>query len=180
MHLPRCYQASRRIYIYIYRYGFDLLVFSLLNITLLFFLGLVIGRADVVMFILLGYIPLQSLGGGYHAKTHLRCAFITFFEMSLALVAVEFIGVDLLAVGACFCMVSIFLLAPVQHPNAPFGAAFAKRMKCFVRVFATVLFIALIFTLEEYPVISSCIAISLILSGISLCAATVKSKYMLN
>ena len=68
----------------VYRYGFDLLVFSLINIILLVFVGLAVNRAGSVALILLGYIPLQSMGGGYHADTHLRCMLLMLFDMGIA------------------------------------------------------------------------------------------------
>lgn len=159
-----------------YRYGFDLLIFSLINMSLLIFVGFVIGRANMAILILLGYIPLQSLGGGYHATSHLRCSMMMLFDMGIALLAVEFVSIALLTAGACISIVGIFLLAPVQHPNAPFGPIFAKRMRFLVRLFSSVIFIVMIFAMEGHSALSSCIAMSLILSGVSLCLATLKSK----
>ena len=159
-----------------YRYGFDLLVFSLINIILLVFVGLAVNRAGSVALILLGYIPLQSMGGGYHADTHLRCMLLMLFDMGIALFAVEFANRNLLIAGACIGIIIIFLLAPVQHPSAPFG----KRMKGLVRVYSTIIFVAMFFSMKEYKTVSSCMATSIILSSFSLCGAMIKSKCIQN
>ena len=155
----------------IYRYGFDLLAFSIVNIVLLLSLGFIIGKVNVVMFILLCYIPLQSLGGGYHAKTHTRCSLIMIFEMAIAIAAVEFLKPYILYCCACLSMACIFILAPVQHPNAPFGPVFEKKMKRFVRRFGVIIFLVMLLTNRAFAQISSCIAVSLILAGISLVLA---------
>ncbi len=164
----------------VYRYGFDLLVFSLINIILLVFVGLAVNRAGSVALILLGYIPLQSMGGGYHADTHLRCMLLMLFDMGIALFAVEFANRNLLIAGACIGIIIIFLLAPVQHPSAPFGINFAKRMKGLVRVYSTIIFVAMFFSMKEYKTVSSCMATSIILSSFSLCGAMIKSKCIQN
>lgn len=163
-----------------YRYGFDLLIFSLINIILLSFVGLAVNRAGMVALILLGYIPLQSMGGGYHADTHLHCLLLMLLDMGIALFAVEFVNINILIAGACIGIIIIYLFAPVQHPSAPFGSSFAKRMKGLVRVFSTAVLVAMFLSMKEYEMISSCMAVSLILSSFSLCGAMIKAKCIQN
>lgn len=57
----------------IYEYGIDVLLYTVLSTTGLLFLGLLYGQfTESIVIIAILYLN-QTLGGGFHASTHLHC-----------------------------------------------------------------------------------------------------------
>lgn len=88
-----------------------------------------------------------------------------------AMFLIEALPLYCLMIGAVVGAVCIYRLAPVQHPNAPFGTTFAKRMKSIVRWITSVLLAAMGLSLIWWSHLSACVAISLCFSGLSMIAA---------
>ncbi|MCL2866300.1 MAG: accessory gene regulator B family protein [Clostridia bacterium] len=159
-----------------YRYGLSLLLSFIMNTLTILLLGFVTGYIKTVGFILLFYIPLQSFGGGYHANTHLRCYIITLGVITLSVIVVHTLPpVWLLAVSIPGCII-LFLLAPVEHANAPFNAQFAARMRKIVRSLTVLFLAASLVTKRSCPLIASCLSVSLAMSAVSLAAALLAKR----
>jgi len=157
------------------RYGLDLLIFSLFSLAGLLLAGIGVGRGSETAIMLVTFIPLQSFGGGYHCQTHARC-----FLMMLSVLMVSLLIRDLIpavmmwSIGAVSA-IPIFRLAPVQHPKAPFSEGFRKRMRAIVRscyMAAIGVSVYLYAVGGEYR----SVLMAVILSGVSICCATVQQK----
>jgi accessory gene regulator B len=65
----------------IYEYGLELLISTILNMAVILGSAAIIGKLPQSLALLIVIIPLQSFGGGYHAKTHLRCFLIMYIGL---------------------------------------------------------------------------------------------------
>lgn len=115
-------------------YGLDLLFSSALLIPALLTAGCAAGHGISTFLLLAATLPLQSFGGGYHCQTHLRCYLLTTLDMLAALACSLLLSTAFLLGYALASGFFIFKLAPVEHPNAPFGLDFRAKMKKIVRL----------------------------------------------
>ena len=67
----------------IYRYGIELLVSTLINLALITIIGILINDIACSLVFLLGFIPIRSFCGGYHAKSYLKCNIV--FSLSFVI-----------------------------------------------------------------------------------------------
>lgn len=105
-------------------YGIDALLSTLINVILVLGLGLVLGLFLPTVVFLISFAVLRVFAGGYHAKTRIGCtaSFLTMYLTGMALYRYtpEMLvkpAAIILAVVAC---VSVFILAPAEHPNRPY------------------------------------------------------------
>ncbi|MBO5033157.1 MAG: accessory gene regulator B family protein [Lachnospiraceae bacterium] len=115
-------------------YGLDLLFSSVLTVLSILLIGVWIDREMSIVLLLLISIPLQSFGGGYHCKTHLRCWILTIAGYLAADFAAGYLPVFILWVTALASAYPFLRLAPVENPKAPFGEAFRRKMQRTVRI----------------------------------------------
>lgn len=115
-------------------YGLDLFFSSAILISVLLTVGCAAGHGVTTFLLLAATLPLQSFGGGYHCQTHLRCYLLTTLDMLAALACALLLSPKFLLGCALASGFLLFKLAPVEHPNAPFGLAFRARMKKTVRL----------------------------------------------
>ena len=57
----------------VYVYGFDIAIYTYLSTLALFLIGWIGGYPLETILMISLYYSNQSLGGGYHASTHMRC-----------------------------------------------------------------------------------------------------------
>ena len=101
----------------IYIYGFDITIYTIWSTALLLLIGLLLRQFIPTAILVFGFYTFQTNGGGYHAKTHLRC-FLTMSVGLLAGLSIVFIKDyillwTLLGIGSL-----LLLLFPlVLHPN---------------------------------------------------------------
>ena len=57
----------------VYQYGFDITIYTLLSTAGLILLGAVLGYFMKTVILVLGVYLFQTIGGGYHANSHIRC-----------------------------------------------------------------------------------------------------------
>ena len=113
----------------IYEYGFDITIYTIWSTAALLLLGLLLRQFIPAAILVIGFYTFQSSGGGYHAKTHLRC-FLTMAIGLLAGLSAVFIKDHhiplwiLLGIGAL-----LLLLVPlVLHPNKTYLETERKRL----------------------------------------------------
>ena len=113
----------------IYEYGFDITIYTIWSTAALLLLGLLLRQFFPALILVFGFYTFQTTGGGYHAKTHLRC-FLTMVSGLLVGLSSVFIKDrlvllwSLLSIGAL-----LLLLVPlVLHPNKSYLEAERKRL----------------------------------------------------
>ncbi len=113
----------------IYEYGFDVTIYTIWSTAVLFLIGLVLRQFPASLIIVLGFYVFQSTGGGYHARTHLKCLLTMVAGL---LVGLSFVFIKehhivlwtILGVGAY-----LLLLFPlVLHPNKAYLETERKRL----------------------------------------------------
>ena len=113
----------------LYLYGFDITFYTIWSTAALLLIGLLLRQFWASVIIVSGFYTFQATGGGYHAKTHLRC-FLTMVVGLLVGFSAVFIKDHyillwiLLGIGAL-----LLLLVPlVLHPNKSYLEAERKRL----------------------------------------------------
>ncbi|MGN9165753.1 accessory gene regulator ArgB-like protein [Tissierellaceae bacterium HCP3S3_D8] len=105
----------------IYSYGLHQGLLIIINIMTAMLIGFIFkGLWEVIIF-MMAYIPLRIYGGGYHAKTELRCYFfsVALIVISLLLIrSIPIVKFTVLAI-ASISGVIVYVLAPVEDKNKP-------------------------------------------------------------
>lgn len=117
----------------IYEYGFELILSSFINIVVILISGILVGRLPESIVLLVVVIPLQSCGGGYHAKTHLRCFLIMYIGWCAVMKILPYVNELAVLFIAAASLTIIFALAPIIHENVTMSAERFQKMKMFVR-----------------------------------------------
>ncbi|MCL2227254.1 MAG: accessory gene regulator B family protein [Oscillospiraceae bacterium] len=127
----------------VYEYGLELILFSLLNLAIIFATAAVFGRVPESIALMLAIVPMQAYGGGYHAKTHFRCFLIMYIGWWATMHAVLpiFEAFAATATGIAAILI-IFAVAPVSHVNVGMSSEHRLRLRFFVRMAALTVFLA--------------------------------------
>ena len=101
----------------IYRYGFEILIYFIVNVLIAFVLGGIFGEWIGTGLFLGCYCTLRQFTGGYHAKNYLLCT------LTLTLILIHYLSFLeirwLIVVGLGLSFYTIYRLAPLEHPNKP-------------------------------------------------------------
>lgn len=105
-------------------YGLDALLSTLMNLIIILGLGLLLGQFLQTVVFLMSFAVLRVFAGGYHARTRIGCT-ASFIVIYLSGMALQYytpaVLMKPLAIGlAAISLVSVFVMAPVEHPNRPF------------------------------------------------------------
>ncbi len=118
-----------------YKYGIEITISSIINISLILLFGLIIGRFLSAVCFLLCVIPLRQFCGGYHASTYFRCnstfllAFLIDYLIARMLALVN-IPLNILETISLISVIPIILYAPV--PNVHKSKNQVRDKKCHV------------------------------------------------
>jgi accessory gene regulator B len=137
----------------IYDYSFQLLLMDILNIVVLILLSAIAGKILETILYMISFMYLRSIGGGYHASTHLRC-FLTMLLVYSAFLATLFLlplqyYIHTTIISFFISLIVVFRLAPATHVNRPLNTkeklALAKksRLTAILYVVATLSYTAL-------------------------------------
>lgn len=127
----------------IYAYGLYQGIVMAINILTYILISLYFKMVWESMIFLISYIPLRTYAGGYHARTQIRCYFLSILMIILVLLSIKtvpwtspmMIGVTILS-GSI-----IIILAPVEDSNKPLSDS---QEKVFRKVTRRILAIELI------------------------------------
>lgn len=138
-----------------YRYGIEITLSSLINVILIFLIGIIAHRIYSSIIFLVVFILMRSLTGGFHADTYLKCNLITSLSFILLLVVYEIItkhfSLNVVIFIAILQSIIIALLSPIENINKPIGS------KVVYKIISTVLSLSL-----------SILSIVLIINGINI------------
>ena len=161
----------------IYEYGLELLLFSVINIAVIMITAIFINRIIESVALLALVIPLQSFGGGYHAKTHLRCFLIMYIGWWLIMNLITYMTILTILVISIISLIAIFYLAPVSNENVPLSNKQRLKMRKLARFAAVVALITIIvmsLIITRYENISSVLAIGLGATALSMIVERLK------
>ena len=113
----------------IYEYGFDITIYTIWSTAAQLLLGLLLRQFFPALILVFGFYTFQTTGGGYHAKSHLKC-FLSMVAGLLVGLSAVFIKDHhtllwiLLGIGALL----LFLVPLVLHPNKSYLEEERKRL----------------------------------------------------
>lgn len=107
----------------IYRYGFETLIYFIVNISVALLIGIIFDRFIHTIVFLSCYCTLRQFTGGYHAKNYTECTLtfaaiylITIFVANnIDIVSYKYLSIVILIIS----MFIIYKLAPLEHRNKP-------------------------------------------------------------
>lgn len=161
----------------VYVYGCDIALYTAFSTAGLLLIGAMAGRLwQTVILISIFYIN-QSVGGGFHASTHMRC-FLTMVIGLLLFVASCTISMDRVTVG-CIGLGSVivlYLFPLILHKNKRHlisrSAALIRRSRITVIAQAVLLCVCLMADVA----FAQAVALSMLLSAASRCVAVSLQK----
>lgn len=102
----------------IYRYGLEVLLLSLLELTSILLLAFIVGNFIETLVYFMVFIPLRVFAGGYHASTRLRCYLLSLIVYGIFTILLYMSPLPLqsmLSTGIAFLSsVIICLITPVD------------------------------------------------------------------
>ncbi|MGO1468494.1 MAG: accessory gene regulator ArgB-like protein [Tissierella sp.] len=103
----------------IYSYGLHQALLIIINIGTAVLIGFLFQRVWEVLIFMVTYIPLRTYGGGYHAKTEMKCYFFSIALIIVSLLLIKVIPITkLLIITLCtFSGIIVYTLAPVEDKN---------------------------------------------------------------
>ena len=117
----------------VYEYSFELLLSTILNFVAVIIIALITRKILEATLFVLGFVPLRTLAGGYHASTHFRCFMILLFTYSVFLLTVFFIPIKFIEpamIVMILCSILlVFILSPVEDSNKPLSEEETKLFK---------------------------------------------------
>lgn len=131
----------------VYQYGFELLVSTAMNLIGIFLISYFMDALFEVFLFLLGFIPIRSIAGGYHAKHHWSCiaGFNSIYFITIIFIKNindEFIIIFAL-LSVILSLIIIIIFAPVAPENKPLTEKRRKKQRD-ISIFIALLNIALI------------------------------------
>ncbi len=121
-----------------YEYHFEVMLAEALNFAALLVGGLLSGELLCTLLFTASFLVFRSVGGGFHASTHLRC-FLTLAVVYAALLLLLRFGTEtLLRFGVIVMLLAgtilLFFLAPAENENNPMEDAQRERLSARARL----------------------------------------------
>lgn len=118
----------------VYRYGFEIAISSILNITLVLCCGIIVGDILAAVVYLFVFFLLRIFTGGYHAANYLRCniVMVVSFLLTYALYrTLIWLNTDIRIFEAILLAngLPIIIFAPVKNPNKELSPQKSKKFR---------------------------------------------------
>jgi len=131
----------------VYNYSFETLLATLLNLVVLCVLAAITRTFWESLLFIIGFVPLRSLSGGYHAKTHFRClltlllAYVVFWTTITFVPVVAFPWISI--ISAVISIILVLLLSPIDDSNKPMDEKekryFRARSRIAILIYAIII-----------------------------------------
>lgn len=172
----RIIEHDRRVVV---KWGIRNILDTLFNITTFLIIGVLMHMPIETIVFTLGYIPLRSYAGGYHAKTPFRCWILSNIILLIALLCVHYLSRYhfILWSLAILSVISLIILMPVSDIHKPLSDVDKNRYKqkgayiLFCEIIVSVLFIII-----NLPAITYSIFITWIILSVMLVLGKIKNK----
>lgn len=117
----------------VYAYGYEILFAEAINWLIAAVIAIATGSILITAVYMLSFMQLRESIGGFHAKTHTGCIALSTVVYAICLwlvyVIPESFYIPITAVGLAIHNISVFILAPVEHPNKPLSDKEVKRYR---------------------------------------------------
>lgn len=113
-------------------YGLEIIITSVIGFLLLVVSSIILGQPLAWLLFSIGFVPLRTTGGGFHAKSHISCFAITVLLFAVSVLA----SYHLLWSPFAYFVISLISLAlnilfsPVEASNKPLNAVRKRANRC--------------------------------------------------
>lgn len=162
----------------IYSYGLHQGLLIIINIMTTLFIGFLFKEVWEIIVFMIAYIPLRSYGGGYHAKTELRCYFLSVALMIALLLLIKFIPITKISILtlSSISVVIIYILAPVEDKNKALNDTESKIYKRKTRIILSIEILAvLLLYIWEFKKFSLIISVAIFMVSLMMIAGRIKN-----
>jgi len=166
----------------VYQYSFEVLLATIMNFLALYAVAIVTDTVWATTIFIVGFVPLRSVAGGFHAKTHFRCFLVLMatYSIFLALIfsvpAYWCIFINVFCV--CIAVMAVWLLSPIEDRNKPLNTeetkCFKKRSRIAILFYAGAILAGTVFLKNRIEVF--CLAMGVTSAALSLVTAYIKSR----
>lgn len=164
----------------LYSYGFRQLFMMLLNISITLIIGILLNEIWQSIVFSLGYIPIRSFAGGYHAKTPQRCTIFSSLMILTVLLVIKFVTIpDIVILFLWIASSSIIIsLSPIQDNHKPLDkvekSVYRRKTIILLILDSSIIIVSMIFSLHN---ISYCLVLSLLCLSIMLILGSIKNTF---
>lgn len=125
-----------------YQYGIEITISSILNIALIFLVGIIFKSVFESALFLLLFIPIRQFTGGFHAETYLKCnlLFCSLFIVVLLVsrISFQYLSTYIVILISFICVSLIWYMCPVEHINKPIPNERKKQHKFMAAMLGTI------------------------------------------
>lgn len=132
----------------VYAYSIEVLLSLLLNLMILSLTAYVLNKKLELLIFIIFFSGLRTFAGGYHARTHAECIFLSFSIFVISAMSGTYLkqyGEIILTFGVIFSISMVFWLAPSETENKPLSKNERKKYKVISRIIVVTLSLAAAF-----------------------------------
>lgn len=122
----------------VYAYGIQLLILNIFDWSITFLIMLLLGEIKLSVLYFAVFFLLRRHCGGYHARTHMGCVFVSNIVYSFSVMIAAYINdkyfSEWFVLGEILNFIILFKIAPVEHPNKPISKSEIKKHKSVGRI----------------------------------------------
>lgn len=160
-----------------YKYGIEITISSLINLIIVFFIGLLINKILYSFIFLSIFISLRQLTGGYHAKTYFKCNLtmcISFLLVAFGTAIINDVQLLFFSIHILLSTLIELIYCPVENANKPI--AYKSKNKYKINAILTSMILSIIGYIislkhNEY---GTCIIMTIIIINILIIVSQIK------
>lgn len=121
----------------VYAYSIEVLLSLLLNLLILSSAAYILNKKLELLIFIIFFSGLRTFAGGYHARTHMECIFLSFSIFVISAMCGTYLkqyGEVILVFGVIFSIFMVFWLAPSETENKPLSKNERKKYKAISRI----------------------------------------------
>lgn len=167
----------------IIEFGITVLISKVIFLITIVIVGVFCGELVSVLFFTLLYTPLRSFAGGIHAKTPVRCYFLSLAMLILTALIFKFLKITklLFYFSIVISAIILILLSPVEDFNKPLDDIEIKiyRGKSLL-IWCIETIVGVISTYFSFDLLFSCIFLNFTILSVMLILGKVKNMIICN
>lgn len=165
----------------IYAYGMEIILSTVFNGLIVLIIAILSDTVLLSLLFFTAFILMRRSAGGYHAKTHIGCMMILIAVHLMFMVLINVIPDSIIPILSYFSIayscISVYLFAPVEHPNKPLSSDDRRklRMKSLVYILSISVVDLLMIFCAHYEV-SLCLSYGIIVSTTGMLAEIISLR----
>lgn len=117
----------------IYAYGMEIILSTVFNGLIVLIIAILSDTVLLSLLFFTAFILMRRSAGGYHAKTHIGCMMILIAVHLMFMVLINVIPDSIIPILSYFSIayscISVYLFAPVEHPNKPLSSDDRRKLR---------------------------------------------------